>query len=336
MTSLANTALPAELWINIISFMDRKDLISATLVSQQFLCIAQPRLFSHVDIQISYTPEDIEKISYEFKVQKVLDRINFLSTTDRISKTVKHLDVVNDPIMSDYDPALTSILLEKIFSTILLFGNLMSFSGRGLTIADEHMRRLLSSPRLMSLVLSSCSIDTTSIHKRQCSDDVFLPLCGAFRKLQLQGTSNSHHSSVVGWWVPCISPSTTKTLEFSSSLDSDYLLHLVSLSQSPSMVALHSLTLTKLTSTIAEFVTALTHSPSLRRLAILDYDQSVDILEYKISQAPNAAPILEYAKRLCVIHGSSVQRKHIRYSRHSMPARGQHCKASFYFADNHR
>ncbi|KAL4250569.1 hypothetical protein ABKN59_002279 [Abortiporus biennis] len=296
MTSLANAALPAELWINIISFMDREDLISATFVSQQFLCIAQSHLFSRVEIPISFSPDDIWNTSYEFKVQNVLDRINFLSTTDRISKAVKHLVVVNP--MFDYDPeaASTLMLLDKIFNVILPFCNLMSFSGHGLTIAGEHMRRLLSSPHLISLVLSSCSIDTTSNHKQQCFDDAFPPLCSAFRELRLRATSNRHQSSAVGWWASFISHSTTKTLEFSTGPDSDYMLHLLSLSHSPSMAALHSLTLTKLTSTtIAEFITTLTHCPSLGSLAISDYDQSVDVLEQTISQSPNAAPVLEYA-----------------------------------------
>ncbi|KAI0782692.1 hypothetical protein C8Q75DRAFT_787248 [Abortiporus biennis] len=290
LNSLANASLPTELWINIISFMDREDLISTTLVSQRFLCVAQQRLFSRVVIRISYTAKDIEDTSFECKQQDSLDRIKFLSTTDRISNAVKHIVVTDEAA----GPAL--VPLDTIFKIIVLFVNLMSFTGYGLLISYDYVQILRSLPHLMSLVLKSCSITTTSNYKQQSSAVEFPSFCGALRSLKLRASPyTSHRPSNFGWWASFLSPSTTKTLGLSTDPDSDYLLHLLSLSQSPSMTSLYSLTLTEFTSTVAQFIAALTYCPSLRRLSVSSYDQSVDILEDKISQTPNAAPFLDFA-----------------------------------------
>ncbi|KAL4250476.1 hypothetical protein ABKN59_006997 [Abortiporus biennis] len=305
LNSLANASLPTELWINIISFMDREDLISTTLVSQRFLCVAQQRLFSRVVIRISYTAKDIEDTSFECKQQDSLDRIKFLSTTDRISNAVKHIVVTDEAA----GPAL--VPLDTIFKIIVLFVNLMSFTGYGLLISYDYVQILRSLPHLMSLVLKSCSITTTSNYKQQSSAVEFPSFCGALRSLKLRASPyTSHRPSNFGWWASFLSPSTTKTLGLSTDPDSDYLLHLLSLSQSPSMTSLYSLTLTEFTSTVAQFIAALTYCPSLRRLSVSSYDQSVDILEDKISQTPNAAPFLDFAAKCRVIPGSrsTVQR----------------------------
>ncbi|KAL4252130.1 hypothetical protein ABKN59_001834 [Abortiporus biennis] len=274
MTSLPKS-LPIELWREVISFADRADIISATLVSRWLSCIAQPFLFSRIFIEIIYDIADLKDAS--FMQEDLLDKLEFLSTTDRMSKAVRHLDIVDYISLpppdneGDERSILTSLLLDKIFKMIPLFVNLRIFSSYGLLLTQEHIRNLRSLPCLVSLVLKKNSTEQTDGHQLQCPNDMSAPFCGALRKFELESSQSFHDT----WWAGFLSPSATKTLELSTPL--------------------RSLTLNEVTSSVGEFIGTLTHCPSLRRLALTDYKQSVDALEHQISKNPDAAPVLEFA-----------------------------------------
>ncbi|KAI0796017.1 hypothetical protein C8Q75DRAFT_803073 [Abortiporus biennis] len=312
MTSLPKS-LPIELWREVISFADRADIISATLVSRWLSCIAQPFLFSRIFIEIIYDIADLKDAS--FMQEDLLDKLEFLSTTDRMSKAVRHLDIVDYISLpppdneGDERSILTSLLLDKIFKMIPLFVNLRIFSGYGLLLTQEHIRNLRSLPCLVSLVLKKNSTEQTDGHQLQCPNDMSAPFCGALRKFELESSRSFHDA----WWAGFLSPSATKTLELSTRTDPDDLIHILSLTQSPSMTALRSLTLNEVTSSVGEFIGTLTHCPSLRRLALTDYKQSVDALEHQISKNPDAAPVLEFATGPYCVVRALARYRHLRH-----------------------
>ncbi|KAI0784975.1 hypothetical protein C8Q75DRAFT_809525 [Abortiporus biennis] len=300
--------LPPELWEDIILSIPRSDLHSVTLVSKWFCQVAQPLLFAWQRVTVTQWRKDNER---------TLGRLKFLSTATNIaSKGVRKLsiDTGNYDLLADFTPnfevPLEDILLKTGLEMIPLFVNLRTFCGYELKLTPEHIQHLHSLPNLNVLILYSCSISYTEDSDSRHSPLLNVqdttpsspppplptqPFSGSLHRFEFLNVGETP-SSHPAWWASFLSPSQTDFLRFFHDQDSDQMMNILSDPQSPSMKSLHTIKLRgiKTTSEI-QFISALSHCPSLRCLDILDtsWKPSVDILEDELSKTPDAAPHLE-------------------------------------------
>ncbi|KAI0796022.1 hypothetical protein C8Q75DRAFT_357178 [Abortiporus biennis] len=295
--------LPIELWETVLSFLDRRDLRPVSLVSKWFSGVAQSRLFSRVDVEISYTKNG--HCSQVFSHDDTLDRLDFITGTPRFLKAVRKLNIYQeDESLRSHSPSdctvedhkLGPAVLNTTLDTFPRFVNLTSFYGQRLQINKELVENLRSLPRLVSLVLES---SLTTSDKDWPESNSSKPFSGTLRRLKVHIAEHIWDVPLfnIAWWSSFLSPSSTETIEFSAGKDSDHILQLLSKPKSPTMTSLHKLTLSKVKRVIeSQFVAALSHCPSLRRLSLKSScpPLSADIVEVELSMAADAAPLLEH------------------------------------------
>lgn len=199
--------IPAEIWLQVIedSGLEHRDIASLSLVGKHLRYVAQPMLFSEIQITLTkaryldtHTPVRCQHIVYYNRLKKRLE----FARSSRIAHFVKSLSirVAGDRLDIEKEDAVQEEqVLSEVFRELHRFASLRSFSAQDISLGGSLFDSLAQLEHFNGIHLERCT----------CTGELGL------RRFKLKYLSlHGRMSGSFGWWIPLVTSSSVEHLSY--------------------------------------------------------------------------------------------------------------------------
>lgn len=262
---LSHNRLPPELWLAVFKSDDLspEDVKNVTLTQQSFRWLAQPLLFSYVNIttrvkwgSIGENPKAFQTSEY---IDQVHSRLAFI-ILERIAPSVEVISISGAYTANADGLILCENLFDTLFESLHHFKNLNTFGGDSIVLTTPMVTALYTHHHLQRLRLYWCSISPTFTALD------LVPKCQLTEFTHSEDYTGSEGSSP--WWIPLLSREATQSLLVTEHGQARSVMRF--LAQGTPMKALETLEISTLAVNAVDFLPALQNCPSLTHLSFHD------------------------------------------------------------------
>ncbi|KAI0796059.1 hypothetical protein C8Q75DRAFT_744936 [Abortiporus biennis] len=261
--------LPPEIWLHICESFDlEKSLLrNLSLCNRTLRSLAQPFVFRKVELS-SYSTRDpcaFSRLGFSHMTYpqtpsyfaSLMERLEFLCSP-RIARAIQSIQFQSRFSSAVLHSELTincQTLADTLFRHITSFHNLTSIAAEGFRFTTDHLLQTFQLPKLESFRFSGVTEITQRINSSYS--------CPKLRELYIRLWNSEDYP----WWMCFIGQDTTERLSFFRFNDSSTRI-LKTISSSPPLLRLKSLTLGSMATRPLDIVEVLSNCPSLEEFNI--------------------------------------------------------------------
>ncbi|KAL4250495.1 hypothetical protein ABKN59_006985 [Abortiporus biennis] len=261
--------LPPELWLHICESFDleKSHFRNLSLCNSTLRLVAQPFAFKKVELS-SYFIHSSRRSSFVYAqtpsyLASLLERFEFLCSP-RIAHAIRSISFqsrVSDAILRSELTIDCQIIADTLFRHITAFHNLTSISAEGFRFTTDHLLQTFQLPKLEIFRLTECSAEITQ------RINITYP-CPKLRELSLCNAYCDGEGSIHPWWMYFIGQDTTERLSLFPLDHYPSTCILKSISSSPPLLCLKSLTLGSKRLEAFDIIEVLSKCPSLEEFNV--------------------------------------------------------------------